>query len=185
MLRKNYTDQEFITGLKRQNEKVVKDFFYGKLESLLKDIQYNLFKGKVDYDELVNELYIYLQKDNWCKLDSFTGMNKAHLRTWVSVVAWRFFLSVYERIVERDSMEDAIENKWDIQEYGFYTEINMDIERVFQAMRNERYVEALRLLIIEGYTPEEVAVKWEMKVDNVYNIKHRAIAKFIKYYGKR
>ncbi len=102
----------------------------------------------------------------------------------MSVVAWRFFMSIYDQIVEKDSDEDLLAYNHDCNESSLALEIGMDLERVFKAMKNERYVEVLKLLLIEGCSPEEVAALWKMKVDNVYNIKHRAIAKFIKIYGK-
>ena len=95
MKRSFYTDQEIINGLRNRNERVVKYFFYQEEVCLLKEIQYKLFKNRVDYDEMVSELYLYLQADNWRKLDTFAGLNGAHLCTWMSVVAWRFFIPVY------------------------------------------------------------------------------------------
>lgn len=184
MKRSFYTDQEIINGLRDRNESVVKYFFYQEEVGLLKEIQYKLFKNRVDYDEMVSELYLYLQADNWRKLDTFAGLNGAHLCTWMSVVAWRFFMSIYDQIVEKDSEEDLLAYNHDCNESSLALEIGMDLERVFKAMKNERYVEVLKLLLIEGCSPEEVAALWKMKVDNVYNIKHRAIAKFIKIYGK-
>lgn len=42
-------------------------------------------------------------------------------------------------------------------------------------MRNQRYALVIRLLILEDQTPEEVAKRLTVTVDNLYNIKRRAI----------
>ena len=52
-------------------------------------------------------------------------------------------------------------------------------------MSNRRYAEIIRLLIVEGYGARDVADMLDMKVENVYNLKHRAIVQFIEQYGRR
>jgi hypothetical protein len=42
-------------------------------------------------------------------------------------------------------------------------------------MTNERYVSVIRRLILEEATPEGVAMEMGVNVDNLYNIKKRAI----------
>ena len=44
---------------------------------------------QLDKNELINELYLYLQSDNWYKLRQFDFRSK--LTTWLTVVAVRFF----------------------------------------------------------------------------------------------
>ena len=42
-------------------------------------------------------------------------------------------------------------------------------------MKNQRYALVIRLLMIEDKTPEEVAQQLCVTVDNLYNIKRRAM----------
>ena len=42
-------------------------------------------------------------------------------------------------------------------------------------MRNQRYALVIRLLILEDQAPEDVARQLAVNVDNLYNIKRRAI----------
>jgi hypothetical protein len=51
----------------------------------------------------------------------------------------------------------------------------MDVARLLDEMSNERYVTAIRRLILEEAAPEEVAMEMGVTVDNLYNIKKRAI----------
>lgn len=62
--------------------------------------------------------------------------------------------------------------------------IAIDVNAVLERMTNQRYSEMLRLLVIEGYTASEVAEMLDMKIDDVYNLKHSAIKQFIEIYGK-
>ena len=51
-----------------------------------------------------------------------------------------------------------------------------DLERLFDAMPNKRYVEVIRRLIIEDWEPEHLAKVMKITTANLYNIKRRAIA---------
>ena len=42
-------------------------------------------------------------------------------------------------------------------------------------MKNQRYALVIRLLMLEEQTPEEVAKRLLVTVDNLYNIKRRAM----------
>ena len=52
----------------------------------------------------------------------------------------------------------------------------MDIERLFSLMPNRRYVYVLRRLVLQEAEPQEVARELQTNVDNLYNIKKRAMA---------
>ena len=84
----NHIDAEIIVGLKSSDSFIrdfyVKRLFYKELRGLLSAIQYSLFKGRVEYDELVNELYVYLSQNNWAALDTYRGDNKARLNSWLT-----------------------------------------------------------------------------------------------------
>ena len=74
---KNISDTEYIAGLKSGNNHITESFFYVLCNYLLNDIRFSLMNGNVDYDELVNELFLYLSKDNWHKLETFAGSSGA------------------------------------------------------------------------------------------------------------
>ncbi len=52
----------------------------------------------------------------------------------------------------------------------------MDIEHLFSLMPNRRYVYALKRLVLQEAEPKVVAQELRTNVDNLYNIKKRAIA---------
>lgn len=147
-------DNDYIRGLKNQDNGITHQFFYKEFNSLLNDIKYSLYNGKAEYDELVNELYLELSAENWKRLDSFSGVNGCHLKTWLSVVSWHFFYKRRFRLIEKNSEEELISactNSYNIERN---IEIALDVKQVISLIRNERYADILRLMIIEGYSSE-------------------------------
>lgn len=178
-------DQLIIRGLRtvdsETHNRCVRRLFYDELEPLLRSIQRSLYKGSIEYDELVNELYLFLSRNNWRILESFQGRNGARISTWLSHIAWHYFLCAYKR----ESRIEYLDNLTPIDGH-IYTitqdEMRIDIENTLSRMNNERYVFVIRLLIIEGRGTEEVAKLMGTTIQNIYNIKHRAIAQFLDIY---
>ena len=56
-----------------------------------------------------------------------------------------------------------------------HTHAVADMEVLLGRMRNQRYALVIRLLILEDQAPEDVARQLAVNVDNLYNIKRRAI----------
>lgn len=185
----NHIDAEIIVGLK-SSDSAIRDFyvnrlFYKELKPLLCTIQYSLFKGTVDYDELVNDLYIHLSRNNWSALDSYRGDNQARLSSWVSRVAWHYFMNSYRRLSRVLPDEDGVLESMKPYAVVSDDDIRMDIEDVLKLMPNRRYAEVLKLNLYYGYPAEDIAVLMNTTVSNVYNIKHRAVMQFISIYGRR
>lgn len=180
---KRITDADYIAGLKTGNDHVTQSFFYGLCDFLLNDIKYSLMGGKVDYDELVNELFIYMSKDEWHKLDTFAGINGCSLVTWVTRITWRYFFKQRCRLDYNPCIDVCTEDINVSVNDHLDLEISMDVSATFEGMANKRNVKVLKWLLVEGYAPEEVAVKLNTTVSNVYNIKHRAIVQFVEIYN--
>lgn len=179
---KKISDTEYISGLKKGDNQITELFFYGLCKYLLNDIRHSLMHDNVDYDELVNELFIYLSKDNWHKLDTFAGINGCSLCSWVTRITWRYFLKQCKRLLGKEELDIAeiqIGNTTD----NLDAEIAMDVNTTFKRMPNKRYVQVLQWMLVDGYDAEEVADKLSTTTANVYNIKHRAIVQFVEVYN--
>ncbi len=179
---KKISDAEYIIGLRSGNDHITGSFFYGLCGYTLNDIRFSLMQNMIEYDELVNELYIYLSKDNWHKLDTFAGLNGCSLCSWMVRLAWRFFMSRRERLLGATSVsvddvqiEDVVDS--------LDMEIAMDVETTLSKMKNERYVKVLKWMLVNGLDAEEVANLLNTSIPNVYNIKHRAIVQFVEIYN--
>ncbi|MBP3288100.1 MAG: sigma-70 family RNA polymerase sigma factor [Muribaculaceae bacterium] len=181
----NETDAIFIKALKMGNNEISRQFFYKEIGGILHKIRMEVFRGNVDFDELVSELYIYLSRDNWTKFDGFDGKNGCRLRTWIIPVAWRYFMSIRERLLKTEKIDDNSGVIKDSIRDDLRIQIAIDVNAVLSRMPNQRYAEIIRLLLIEGYASQDVADMLDMKVENIYNLKHRAINQFIELYGRR
>lgn len=181
----NENDARFIAGLKSGNPAVCREFFYSEIVGVLQKVRVQVYRGLVDLDEMVSELYLYLSRNGWSKLDGFDGKNGCRLRSWMIPVAWRFFVDAYDRIMHVVAAEDVAEKMSgaDVRD-DLRIQMAIDVKAVLERMPNERYAEVLRLLLIEGYGASDVAEMLGVKVDNVYNLKHRAIQQFIEVYGR-
>lgn len=191
------TDQEIVEGLLRKNNEITQLFFgsismsmdgYSGNRSILlkqkrlcteKTFKYAIVKAELSldhYNELVNELYLYLMKDDGAKLRTFRY--ESSFNTWLTTVAVRFFLKlkISGGVIEDVSNEALYEkNEEDFDDSENKIAARMDLESLFKAMRNKRYVEVVRKLILEEADPSEVAEEMGIKVDNLYNIKRRAM----------
>lgn len=181
----NRQDAIFIEALRNGNNTTCQQFFYNEIGGILHKIRMEVFRGNVDFDEMVSELYLYLSRDNWAKFDSFDGKNGCRLRTWMIPVTWRYFMSIRERLLHHENNEGKPDPIRDYANDDLRIPIAIDVNAVLSKMPNQRYAEIIRLLLIEGYTAIDVADMLGMRVENVYNLKHRAITQFIVLYGQR
>lgn len=180
-------DLLFIKALKEGRHDMINRFFNVELAPLLGEIRAEVFRHRIETAELVSELYILLSADGWRRLDSFSGERGCRLRTWMSQVAWRFFLSARARILGcRDCETDFdAEIHSDRVNDDLRIQIAIDVNAVLARMPNRRYAEIIRLLVIEGYSPADTAAMLDTTTDNIYNLKHRAISQFLKLYGSK
>lgn len=183
--RLNVLDISYVDGLKKGDETLCHKFFYKEIAGTLGRIRTKVFSGQIDYDEMVNELYLYLSKDNWSKFNGFGAMNGCRLRTWMIPVAWRFFISKRECLIKSDRSSEKSGTLYCSTNDDLRIQIAIDVNAVLTKMPNQRYAEIIRLFLIEGYAPTDVADMLGIKVDNVYNLKHRAIGQFVEVYGDR
>ena len=183
------TDKEIIEGLIARDNRVTKDFFFVKCRPLFCSIIQNVFDYEVNYDEFVNELYVYLMANDASKLRNFGYRSTVY--QWLKVLAIRFFINKRGRMIDDTTQE----NPYDGRNQTADTEKDMtaegDLERLFLKMPNKRYVYVIRRLVLEDWEPEQLAQEMNVTTANLYNIKRRAMAqltraalKDIKEYGK-
>ena len=183
------TDKEIIEGLIARDNRVTEEFFFVKCRPLFCSIIQKVFDYEVDYDEFVNELYVYLMANDASKLRNFGYRSTVY--QWLKVLAIRFFINKRGRMIDDTTQE----NPYDGRNLTANTEKEMtaegDLERLFIKMPNKRYVYVIRRLVLEDWEPEQLAQEMNVTTANLYNIKRRAMAqltkvalKDIKEYGK-
>lgn len=160
------------------DEEIIVGFFYEELRGMLETIRRRVFNGRVEYDEMVSELYLFLAQDDWRRVRTFDALNGCSLKTWLSTVVWRFFIGHrrWFSTLPGDNPEECQScSSKEISD-------RVDVRMTLATMPNHRYAEAMNLLVLHGYEAKEVAELWHTNVSNVYNIRHRAIDQFRECY---
>lgn len=170
------TDQQIIEALIARDEPVTRLFFFKSCRPLFTSIIRNVFKHEVDYDEFVNEFYLHLMENDAYRLRQFQG--RSTIYQWMKVVAIRYFIARRDGLIDMEPKDTPIVSDTQKESTDSESSINarMDIEKLFSLMPNKRYVHAIRRLVLEEADPKVVAQELMTNVDNLYNIKKRAIA---------
>ena len=174
------TDKQIIEGLINRDGEITQKFFFEQCRPLFTSIIRSVFSYKVDYDEFVSEFYIYLVEDDGRRLRKFEG--RSSIFSWLKVVAIRYFIAKRDELIEKESEEPLIDKGLRRAMYSDEAscDAQMDVARIFALMPNRRYVYVIRRLVLEDTEPQELADELDVTVDNLYNIKKRAIAEFTK-----
>ena len=75
---------ELVDRLLIGDEEIVRYLFFDKCTPMFNYILHRFCPCQLDKNELINELYLYLQSDNWYKLRQFDFRSK--LTTWLTVI---------------------------------------------------------------------------------------------------
>ena len=183
------TDKEIIQRLIARDNRVTEEFFFAKCRPLFYSVMKLVFSYEVNYDEMVNELYVFLMEDNAIKLRNF--QYRSSLYQWLKILTIRFFIKKRDRMIDDKSQETPYEGSNQTVASESEMTTTDDLERLFDAMPTKRYVHVIRRLIIENCESEQVAQEMNITTANLYNIKRRAMAqltrtalKDIHEYGK-
>lgn len=170
------TDQQIIEALIARDDAVTRQFFFKSCRPMCLSVINHVFSYKVDYDEFVNEFYIYLMENDARRLRMFEG--RSSIYQWLKVTAIRYFIAKRDKVIDIepekplldiDSCDETFDSERDI-------DAQIDVAYLFGLMANKRYVYVVKRLILDEAEPQIVAQELQVSVDNLYNIKKRAIA---------
>ena len=183
------TDQQIIQGLIDRDNRVTKEFFFVKCRPLFCSIMQKVFDYEVDYDEFVNELYVYLMEEDTIKLRNFEYRSSVY--QWLKVLAVRFFIKKRGSLIDDTSHKSPYNGQEQQPATKQDDSAEGDIRRLFEQMPNKRYVYVIQRLVLDDLEPEQLAKEMNVTTANLYNIKRRAMAQLthvalndIKEYGK-
>lgn len=183
-------ERKIINGLLARDNKITRVFFFMKCRPMFNSIIHNVFRDKADYEELVNDLYLYLMEKDGIRLRSF-GQNDTEdnelntafaLIKWLKTTAWRYFADKAEReqsIEERRKFvidEDGGELDVDVEDKSVRDPgIDIDTGTYFDMIKLERDREVLKKYFVEDLEPDVISEKLGISKENLYNIKKRAL----------
>lgn len=169
------TDHEIIDGLINRDNHITRQLFFVTARPLLTAIMRRIFDAAPDYGEIVNELYAYLIGNDCAKLRMFSF--ECSFMTWLKVVATRYFLRYRKNIVENISAAPDIPPPDASSETAAdAVDARMDIATLLAAVDNPRYRMVIRRLLLDETPPATLAIEMGVTIDNLYNIKRRAMA---------
>lgn len=177
------TDREIVEGLLAKDEKITRLFFFVKCRPLIYSIIGKFFPYAVDYDEMVNELYLALMSKDGQALRTFQF--KSSLCQWLKRVAYNYFSDKKKReqMVEDRTKETPYEmglGEDDVRDIipGYTDErviADMDIRILMSQMKNKRNRMVLEKTLLEGIGYDELEMRTGISKANLYNIKKRAL----------
>lgn len=168
------TDKELVEGLIAKDGKLTHDFLFVKCRPLFSKIISYVFNYDVEYDEFVNMVYEHLMSDDAKKLRQF--QYKSTLTQFIKVVATNLAIQKRNLVIEDKGTDNLyIENNDEPVSTESQLQARMDLEKLFSKMKNKRYVYVLQQLVIEDVEPVFLAKSMDITVDNLYNIKRRAM----------
>lgn len=166
------TDKEIVQRLIERDEWTTRWFFQEKCRPLLLSIMRHVFSYPVEYDEMANEIYLLLMEDDARRLRQFDF--RSSLCQWLKTVALRHFISKHSSMIEDVSQEHPY-NEAKAEDADAAQTAHVDIPSLLGQMRNQRQARVLQRLVIEDAEPKVVAEELGVTVENLYNIKKRAI----------
>lgn len=170
------TDQQIIEALIARDELVTKQFFFGNCRPLFLAVMRYVFSYDVDYDEFVNEFYLYLMDNDAYRLRQFQG--RSTIYQWMKVVAIRYFIAKRNCMIDDESKDALLDSVVQTKTVDGEKKLmaKMDMEQLFSLMPNRRYVYVIRRLVLQEAEPKVVAQELNTSVENLYNIKKRALS---------
>lgn len=169
-------DLRLAQAIIARDEQATRAFFYEDCRGMLTLIMSKVFDYDVEYDELVNALYLYIMENDAYRLRQFRGRSSIYL--WLRTTATRFFIQYREQVIDDTTHEPLLmgaEEPAEDQDDNEDEDIRL-MRRAFDQLPNRRYAYVLQRLVIDEAPPLNVAAEMGITVDNLYNIKKRAIA---------
>ena len=171
-------NKAIVEGLIRGNEDILQQFFYVDCRPLFTSVINRVFDYQVDYDEFINEFYIYLMEDDASNLRQFQG--RSSIYQWMKTVSIRFAMKLRKKGVMIDTAPQKPPYNKELTSGNGHKHAKMDVEALLGKMTNERQVYVIRRHLLDGIDEPALAEEMGIKVSNLYNIKKRAMAALIK-----
>lgn len=162
----NLTDNDILDGLRRQDEYVTRENFYGicRIAYCICDRRYSLSnKLGMDFYSLAHEYYLTLYTHDWRPLED--RRPEISLRSWM-INGFRFLVLDRLKHARRADFFTSLDDdttptglRFDIADSNFDREVRDTVEELCNtaAIRSHRAKTILRGILIDGYKGKEIA----------------------------
>lgn len=175
-------DAQMVTEVIAGNQGAIRYMFYDQYKEMLRhNAQKAAGTKQVSLDDLTQELFLYLSADDWRRLRTYTP--PLPFASWFTVVSYRFFKDFTHSMIENTSIVpiDTIEEgREGGATFGVLNTLLMDVKKALEHFRPPRDKQILEALLLREEDPQQVADTHQVTIDNLYNIKRRALARLIR-----
>ncbi len=188
-------EKRIIDGLLAKDPKITREFFYKKCRPMFHGIIHEVFRDSMDYDDLINEFYVFLMDNDGRRLKTFGAVDARlntneretfALLTWIRKSARRYFIHKFKqeqgklerrenivddegKPIEVEHADESLEEPW----------IKDDLETLL-SLTNPKDREILKKYFIQDMDAEEISAELGISLPNLYNIKSRALKRLEK-----
>ncbi len=124
------------------------------------------YQGELTFRELMDELYIYLKKEDWKVLAGFRG--ECSLVVWLRTIASNFFKQFYKR---NHLNERAFPGERFNMDSPYSTEY--DLVSLIERVSGEKEKKLLFLKYVQRFSDEETLIKMKLKDNKAFERLHR------------
>ena len=177
-------DEQLVEALRKNNEAAIKYVFYDHYRSRLKQKAKERVRAKpIEYDDLIQELYLYFAENNWKRLEQFVP-KKGKFENWFICCADRFFKDCSKKwsynsidlIGEFTPDNPIVNRKTSLSDWND-TELMRDLLRVLPSLEPKYERDIVTALIVNDEDPKEVAKRYGKTVEQIQRTKRYALAK--------
>lgn len=183
---KNIDDSELITLVINGDTSAVAYLLIDRCGMKLKYLASSRFRTlNLEFDEVVSELFLHLEKNNWKALRDFRGADNSgrscRLDGYISLIASRLLWKKMDRAVKDPDWISALVDEEGneifsaVDEAPDFLTLKADVMELIQQLKKPRERLVLIKYKIEGYSVEEVASALKTSPANVYTLCNRAI----------
>lgn len=104
-------DLEIAKRLINGDREATRSFFYDECRGMLTLVIDKVFDYPVEYDELVNALYIHIMENDAYRLRQFAGRSTIYL--WLRTTATRFFIQYRDQVIDDTTHEPPFQETSD------------------------------------------------------------------------
>jgi len=189
------SERIIINGLLNRDNKITRNFFFIECKPMFCSIMHNVFRDNADYNEMVNDLYLYLMASDGARLRTFGRGEEADskeentycLIVWLKTTAWRYFVERAQKeqsigklqvtVTDDDGEKIEIDK---LDETAKDPSIAIDANTYLDMVKLERERTVLAKYFLEGMDFDDISEELGTSKDNLYNIKKRALNKLQK-----
>ena len=178
-------DKDIVRAILNRNSEITIYFLYRKCYPLFKSIYDNYYTDCDSWNELVNEIYVYImmpQKESGIsKLASFKF--RCSFTLWLKIITENYCHQLFAKKIDLIGENECGSDRLNRIEQSLnldFSSLNMtDVKSVISLMPNKRYQKLIELRYIDRHNNEETAALMSMNMANYYNKHKLAKAQFV------